>query len=57
MSNGGRMESEPDEEDDEDGARRNGGSRGRGFAGMDPEERREIASKGGRASHGGRGGE
>src|ERR1043165_3971628 len=30
---------------------------GRGFASMDPEERREISSRGGRASHGqGRGG-
>lgn len=29
----------------------------RGFAAMDPEEQREIASKGGRASHGGRGDE
>jgi len=27
----------------------------RGFAAMDPEEQREIASEGGRASHGGRG--
>jgi general stress protein YciG len=25
----------------------------RGFAAMDPEKRREIASKGGKASHGG----
>jgi general stress protein YciG len=28
---------------------------GRGFAGMDPDRQREIASEGGRASHGGRG--
>lgn len=27
------------------------GRRGRGFAGMDPEERREIARRGGRAAH------
>lgn len=33
---------------------RSGRSR-RGFASMDPEEQREIASRGGRASHGGRG--
>ena len=33
---------------------RSGRSR-RGFASMDPERRREIARKGGRASHGGRG--
>ena len=30
---------------------------GRGFAGMDEEKQREIASKGGKASHGGRGGQ
>jgi len=29
------------------------GSEGRGFAAMDPEEQREIARKGGQASHGG----
>jgi general stress protein YciG len=28
-----------------------GGSSNRGFAAMDPEEQREIAAKGGRASH------
>ena len=31
---------------------RNGGSK-RGFAAMSPEKQREIAAKGGRASHGG----
>ena len=31
----------------------NGGSSKRGFAAMSPEKQREIASKGGRASHGG----
>ena len=31
------------------------GNRRRGFAAMDEEQQREIASKGGRASHGGRG--
>jgi general stress protein YciG len=31
---------------------RSGGSK-RGFAAMDPEKQREIASKGGKASHGG----
>ncbi len=29
------------------------GTSKRGFASMDPEKQREIASKGGRASHGG----
>lgn len=28
-----------------------GGGEGRGFAGMSPEKRREIASKGGKAAH------
>ncbi len=28
-----------------------GGRRGRGFAGMDPERQRQIASEGGRAAH------
>jgi general stress protein YciG len=34
---------------------KSGGSRGskRGFAAMDPKKQREIASKGGKASHGG----
>jgi general stress protein YciG len=31
---------------------RSGGSK-RGFAAMDPEKQRELASKGGKASHGG----
>src|SRR4051812_4859952 len=35
--------------------RGNQGSSRRGFAAMDPDEQREIASMGGRASHGGRG--
>lgn len=35
--------------------RNRGESHLRGFAAMDPEKQREIASKGGRASHGGRG--
>src|SRR5438132_540779 len=49
-SSSGRSSSRDD--DDE----RGGSGRGRqGFASMDPEERREIASMGGRASHGGRG--
>jgi len=39
--------------EDEQGSRRR--SSGRGFASMDPERQREIASMGGRASHGGRG--
>jgi general stress protein YciG len=39
---------------DYDEDRGNGHSR-RGFAGMDPEEQREISRMGGRASHGGRG--
>ena len=30
---------------------RTGGRRGRGFASMDPERQREIASKGGKAAH------
>ena len=30
-----------------------GGSSERGFAAMDPKKQREIASKGGKASHGG----
>lgn len=30
-----------------------GGTSNRGFASMDPEKRREIARKGGKASHGG----
>lgn len=30
-----------------------GGTENRGFASMDPEKQREIASKGGKASHGG----
>lgn len=34
---------------------RGGGSSRRGFAAMDPEKQRRIASMGGRASHGGRG--
>ena len=34
-------------------ATRNSGRRG--FASMDPEERRQIARRGGQASHGGRG--
>ena len=33
-------------------APRSGGSK-RGFAAMDPQKQREIASKGGKASHGG----
>jgi general stress protein YciG len=33
--------------------RTNGGSSKRGFAAMDPAKQREIASKGGKASHGG----
>jgi general stress protein YciG len=33
------------------GEKEGGGRGGRGFAAMDPEERREIASKGGRAAH------
>jgi general stress protein YciG len=41
------------DEDDQDG--RDGGRSRRGFASMDPERQREIASMGGRASHGGRG--
>lgn len=32
-------------------ARRNDNTSKRGFASMDPEKQREIASKGGRASH------
>ena len=32
-------------------AENQGGSSERGFAGMDPEQQREIASKGGRAAH------
>lgn len=42
----------------EEDARYHGGEarrHGRGFAGMDPERQREIASMGGRASHGGGG--
>ncbi len=35
--------------------KRTAGTGKRGFAAMDPEKQREIASKGGRASHGGRG--
>ncbi len=31
----------------------NGGGAKRGFAAMSPEKQREIASKGGKASHGG----
>ena len=34
-------------------ATKSGGSK-RGFAAMDPAKQREIASKGGKASHGGR---
>lgn len=34
------------------GSKSNGSSK-RGFAAMDPAKQREIASKGGRASHGG----
>lgn len=32
-------------------AQRNSNRSGRGFAGMDPERQREIASKGGKAAH------
>jgi len=39
------------EEQEGGGSTGGGGGGGRGFAAMDPEERREIASKGGRASH------
>src|SRR5688572_27377998 len=42
-----------DEDDDREGRGR--GSSRRGFAAMDPEERREMARRGGFASHGGRG--
>jgi len=33
------------------GGNQGGGSSNRGFAGMDPEKQREIASEGGRAAH------
>jgi general stress protein YciG len=39
--------------DNRGGSSQNSGSK-RGFAAMDPEKQREIAAKGGRASHGGR---
>lgn len=39
------------------GNNKEGNRGGRGFAGMDEEKQREIASKGGKASHGGRGGQ
>jgi general stress protein YciG len=42
------------EDEDEDYAQSRGNSR-RGFAAMDPERRREIASRGGHSSHGGPG--
>ena len=35
------------------GTKSSGGSAKRGFAAMDPQKQREIASKGGKASHGG----
>jgi general stress protein YciG len=47
----GRSRYDEDEDDDRGGR----SSSRRGFAGMDPERQREIASMGGRASHGGRG--
>jgi len=54
-SGGGfRGSSRYDEEFDDDYGRGRGTSR-RGFASMDPERQREIASMGGRASHGGQG--
>ena len=34
-------------------SRKSGGASKRGFAAMDPVKQREIASKGGKASHGG----
>lgn len=46
---GGRFENEGEWEEEEDYGGREGRGR-RGFAGMDPVERREIASRGGRAS-------
>lgn len=49
-----RYEARYEDENEDYGEQRGGRSR-RGFAAMDPEEQREIASRGGRASHGGRG--
>ena len=57
----GRDYDEGEDEGEEEGEERRGSSRGsqgtskRGFAAMEPEERREIARKGGLASHGGQG--
>ena len=38
-------------QDDKEGNKQSGGSGGRGFASMDPERQREIASEGGKAAH------
>jgi len=57
-SHGGRSRSDSDEEEDDQdrGSSSNRRHSGRqGFASMDPDEQREIARMGGRASHGGRG--
>lgn len=57
MSHGGQGRDWNDEYDRERRSFREEGEGGRsrrGFASMDPEEQREIASMGGRASHGGR---
>ncbi len=41
----------------DDKKKEQGGAGRQGFASMDPEKQREIASEGGKASHGGRGDE
>lgn len=41
----------------DDNKKKEGGGGRQGFASMDPEKQREIASEGGKASHGGRGGD
>lgn len=48
---GGEAKAQNNQGGNQGGGNQGGGQGGRGFAGMDPEEQRRIASEGGKASH------